>query len=372
MNRPFLDCTFLVLTVFMAGPAGAEHPGAVFLTVVPDARSAALGGTGVASDRLGGSSYHNPAGLGFASRLDVGWTHASWLPGLFSGMSCDFAAGAGRVRPDLVVGGSVTYLQLGLVPVYDERGDYVGSYRPFDLAGAVSASWRPLPGLAVGSNLKLVYSLRSPDWGFETTPEPGIEHGRQGLVPAADIGVQFRPASWAGLGLALSNIGPRISYAPGEPGSPLPVALRAGLEIRTPWAGPVEMTLRTEVLPDPSVWTDSFTRVRYRQDPDRYLWKSLGLEARVLKFATLRVGYFEDMDGRRGGVVPLDSAWLGHNISLYRYLKNPDYYGPIHHIGLCWGAGLEYKGIAIDVAADDLIYSFATTNLRCQFSYRLP
>jgi hypothetical protein len=94
----------------------------------------------------------------------------------------------------------------------------------------------------------------------------------------------------------------------------------------------------------------------------------LGLELRVAKTASLRLGYFEDIQDQTGGIL-VGEGYGRRRISLLRYLLER-HTRPLD-VGWCWGVGLEYRGVKLDVGVDESIYDFATRNVRFQLSARL-
>lgn len=354
-------------------PCPAEQPGAVFLMIFPDARTMGLGGCGTAGRDLGANCYYNTAGLGFGAKASATWGHANWLPGLYPEMSFEYAGAAYRVNSQLGAGLNVTYLQTGKTDVINEHGRYLGSYRTWDMAIQAGAAYRPLRWLSAGIGLKGIYSMLVPEWVWDSMPELGIEHGGSAFTVATDLGLQLRPLDWLGIGAALQNFGPDINYLTG-PTDPLPALLRFGWEVAPPIPGPVEVRLVSDV------WRDLVTDMHLGNltGKERLLAFSeelefgAGLELRFAKVASVRLGYFEDIQGQRGGVlvVPPVGNWP-RRIGWLRYLSERRDYGKPLSWGFCWGCGVEYEGFAFDVGVDENIYDFATRNVRFQLSWQM-
>jgi hypothetical protein len=367
----------LLLSAVLVGSALADVPGMVFLYIYPDARTVGLGGTGTALSDLGANVYYNPAVLGFASRAGASWTHANWLPGLYPGMSYDYAAASYRLRDRLGLGISWTYLQTGVTEVTGPMGEPLGEYRTFDMAAGVSAGYRPLENVSVGATGKLIYSMLVPDWVWPHFPEFGIASGGQAFVPALDAGVQYRPWSQLGLGLSIANLGPRINYRlepdwePGDTtGDALPAVFRFGVEFSPRLPGPVQFSLLADAQKDLVTPSNAHDFRTFANE----LWKGVGLELKIARLASVRVGYFEDVEGQRGGILVEQSTGVKH-VSLLDYLTHK-YVGHVLDapytmpIGLCWGVGLEFKGITADIGVDEFIYDFPGRNVRFQLGYR--
>lgn len=356
--------TLLLALVLLPGHVRAEGPGAVFLMIFPDARTAALGGCGTAMTDLDANTYYNPACIAFGPRAAATWTQIEWLPGLYPGMNYDHAGASYRPTERLGVAANLIYLQTGITDVVNDRGDYIGRYRTWDMSYGVSGAYRVLPYLSAGLTLKAIYSELVPDWVWKEFPELGIEGGGNAFSMALDCGVQYAPARSFSMGLAVSNFGPGIRYASSGETDPLPAILRGGFALGPRIPGPVEIKLVGDVWRDlvtPMPHIDSLVRlVEQMQD-------GVGLELRFAKLASARLGYFEDIQGQRGGIVVKDSFGEYRHISLFRQL-NGQHIGKAVAFGFCWGVGVEFDGLKFDVGVDEDIYDFPTRNVRFQLS----
>jgi hypothetical protein len=80
-------------------------------------------------------------------------------------------------------------------------------------------------------------------------------------------------------------------------------------------------------------------------------WKSMGIELSYLDLLTLRLGYFNDPTGERGGLE-----------------RDPD--RKIIRWPFTFGGGLKFRGFALDIAVDQFIYDFHTQNYKLSLSYK--
>ncbi len=96
----------------------------------------------------------------------------------------------------------------------------------------------------------------------------------------------------------------------------------------------------------------------------------IGLELRFVRLASVRLGYFEDIVGQRGGIVVKDAMGFTRHVSLLRQIVQPRP-GEAVGWGFCWGVGVEYSGLKFDVGVDENIYDFPTRNVRFQLSGRI-
>ncbi len=297
--------------------ARATMPGALFLTIVPDARTLALGHDGVALADLAASTYYNPASIALGPRAAAAWTHWS----LYYDISYDHVAMAYRQGEHLCLAAGAAYLQYGEFDAVDERGHLIGRYRNYDLAPGISAAYRFLPSLSAGMTFKGVYSRR-----WLVMPELGIDMRPQAFTVAIDAGVQYRPLKALTLGLAAANLGPKIRYDTTS-GYFLPRIARLGLALSPNLPGPVSAVLTGEVSRD------------LYPNTARFAWHAgSGLELGFWRLAFVRLGYFRNNRVDKG---------------------------------LTWGFGLMYRGIGLDVGVDEDIYDFPTRNVRFQLTARL-
>jgi hypothetical protein len=293
---------------------GAIGPGATFLTIIPDARTAALGACGVALDNLEANTYYNPTNVASGSPMAATWTHAKWFD---VRASIDHAGVAYRPNGRLGFAANVQYFQISFAST-DERGRVIGTTRLYDVAPSISAAYRLQPAISAGLTMKAIYQRIA--WS----------EGRvlDFLTSACDAGVQYRPLNALTLGLAVANLGPIVGDSTSA-GYCLPRLARLGFAIRPPIACPVSATVIGEV-----------SRNLYPAGSNPYpLHLGAGLEVGVSHLAFIRLGY------------------------RYDHSRN----------GLTWGVGLEQRGIQIDVGVDSDIYDAVLPyrSVRFQFSWHL-
>jgi len=368
---------------------GSQNPGACFLFIWPTARSTALAGciTGLADEQ--DAVYFNPGGLGFQEGTGGVISGGPWLPGLWPGMYYLYAsAGYGVSFSDplinnLNIGANWTYLTTGETDVINERGEFIGRYRTWDAALGIHSGINLSDYLGVGANLKFIYSYLVPDWVWKVMPELGIERGGTGGTFGADIGVLFKPFKLASIGLSMNNLGPNISYSSSGESDPLPRMLRLGVAFTPVDYSLSELPLLQDLLKvrlrglvefdKILVGAFSDTTKSFREQLGlefRDMWKSVGVEIKVLPI-NIRVAYFEDITGQRGGFV-YETDGLTYHYSLFDvFTRNK--LGILRSIGLCWGLGLGIGDyIRLDFGSDASIYDFATTNWKLGLTIKQP
>jgi len=293
---------------------GTTGPGATFLTIVPDARTAAMGAAGVAFDSLDANTFYNPASITSGSPMAVTWTHAKWFD---AGASIDNVGAAYRPKNRLCLAANVLYLHARFTTV-DEHGQVIVTNYSYDAAPSVSAAYRLQPAISAGLTVKAIYQRIA--WSGGRVLDF--------LTSACDAGVQYRPLDALTLGLAVANLGPIIGYRT-TAGYYLPRLARLGFAARPQIHGPVSATVIGEV-----------SRNLYPAGSNPYPWHlGAGLELGAAHLAFVRLGYRYE-----------------HGLR-----------------GLTWGVGLEHRGVRIDVGVDSDIYDpvLRYRSVRFQFSWRL-
>ncbi|MGQ9678429.1 MAG: PorV/PorQ family protein [bacterium] len=364
----------LILSVGPIGLYASQNPGAVFLLIWPAARPTALAGAFTTISDDASSVYYNPGGLAFLNGTYATLMHCNWLPGLWPGMYYEYLGVAHDLKERGTAGLNVIYLTTGETDVINERGEFLGRYTTFDVSPALAYGFPVLANLGVGLSAKLIYSFLVPEWVWKVMPELGIERGGTGISWAFDAGVLYKPFDFLSLGMALANLGPNISYTSSGESDPLPRMLRVGLAYY-----PLKSQMFTiSITPEISkiivgVFSDS-TKSFFEQLSSEWrdAWKSLGVEAgaylgNVAGF--LRMGYFEDITGQRGGIVFEREGQGTYHYPLWDVLTRRGL-GNFKSLGLTLGGGIRFQRFQFDLGVDQFIYDFPTSNYKFSFSYQ--
>jgi hypothetical protein len=221
----------LVLAFAFASQSFAvSEAGVLFLLISPGARAAGMGESFAAVAEDATASYWNPGGLAFQTDHEVTLMHCNWLPQLVSDMSYEFLAYRQYVAAlGGTVGGNITFLNLGEQVQTGEDGPTpIGTFRSWDGAVTLSYATKLKPNLGLGVNARYIRSNLAPIGAGE---EKGTGVGSSFAI---DIGVLYKPGFLKnlGLGLNLSNMGPKITYIDAAQADPLPTNLRLGLSYR--------------------------------------------------------------------------------------------------------------------------------------------
>lgn len=377
----------LALLVLSGLLMGAKRPGAVFLMIWPGSRPTALGGafTAIADDAS--AAYYNPAGLGFQRNINLSMMHVNWLPGLYQGMYYEYLAVSAPFEKVGTFAFNGVYLTTGETEVYDSEQQLIGTYTTFDFSLGLAYGREINEKLAAGGGLKLIYSFLVPEWVLGRLPDLGITQGGQGISWAVDAGVLYKPLDNLNLGLDLQNLGPPISFTSTSDPDPLPLMLRVGVSYKPLSIMSKDTTKETyEIvglrltgdvskvligmfsIDPPEVDSMSFGQELGYEISET--WRSLGMEVSVYReILTLRVGYFFDKTGARGGFFMEDESGLSaDHIGLFPLIFGSNE-GKLKKVGVTFGAGVKYAGFQLDVGVDENIYDFTTTNRKFSLTY---
>jgi hypothetical protein len=362
-----MKTTISLVVLFASATFARPQPGLPFLLIWPSARSTALAGamTGLADDP--DAAFFNPAGLAFQSGVGATADYGPWLPGVYPGMWQGYVAGrfALPVRLDrrIAIGIDATELNLSDLGVsYIDPGWPPPRVQIWRVCAGAAVALRPIRDLGVGLKLKYVRSsLACYSEGYGRWPDLGARDGGTGSTWACDVAALWRPSTCVSLGGSLDNLGPGISYPDVDEHDPSPMMLRLG----ACWTPLNIRFAQVNVLPEidkslVGVWSDSAGNNNLRHE-FHDAWKALAVEVTAFRLVAVRLGYFEDRTGHRGGLR------YGNEGMSYRYsvfdLMTGRHLGELESIGLCWGFGIGYKDyFRIDVSSDAAIYDFPTKN----------
>jgi hypothetical protein len=202
-----------------------------FLGITPDARSAALGDAGVSLSGDQNAIYWNPGRLVRSSKTMGGSISVSpWLRGLgVNDVYLGYLSGYYKPNAQSAIGLGFTYFNLGAIQMTDIAGQNMGTLNPNEFAICPTYSRILSKNLSLGIGLKYLHSnlLGSAQTGTGQTRPANSVAVDLGMFYTKDISLAGNPASFA-FGVALSNIGPKISYTDDNRRDFIPSTLRFG------------------------------------------------------------------------------------------------------------------------------------------------
>ena len=188
-----------------------------FLLIIPDARSGGLGDIGVATTGDAFSLFHNPAKIAFNSRqVEFGITYSPWLRNLTDDIFTGSASYINRFSDNAAWGADFKYFSLGQIDLTDDRGNSTGIINPNEFVFTGSYALKLSETFSMGVSLKYLRSNLA-FTGTSSTLQPINSF-------AVDVSGYYQSeeenyGNFNGryrLGFNLANIGPKVSYVPGE------------------------------------------------------------------------------------------------------------------------------------------------------------
>ena len=226
-------CLVLALIMVTVNVYSQGESAVPFLLIGPNSRNAGMAETGVGLINDASAMFWNPAGLAFQKGIEVSLTHSPWLPGLGLGdLFYDYLSGKYYIKKlNGTVGVSITYLNIGTIIRTDEFGNEIGDYKAFDGALALGYGTKVTKDLGIGIVTRFIYSKLAQG-------NVGNEQGSGTAYDLSfDISALWRPSKTKlkfidnrlGLGINLSNLGPKVTYVDAAQADPLPSNLRFGI-----------------------------------------------------------------------------------------------------------------------------------------------
>ncbi len=294
-----------LLSVSIVSPVLAQGEAtALFLLINPGARQGGMGEAGVATANDANAIYWNPAGLAFqhdATEVstvgEVTFMHVNWLPKFnLSDLYYDYAAARYYLEGIGAVGLGIQFMNYGENNQTDTQGNEIGTFSSNEVAVTGSYATRVQDNLALGVNLKFIYSRLSP---VNVSQELGKGVGAGFAV---DLGVLYHPGflKKLSLGANLSNLGPKLTYVDKAQADPIPTNLRLGLAYRLLDSEFNKLTFvydvnRLLVPRDEEKRKDSFLAYLFNNWGDDFTKRfthSVGIEYWYSNLIALRSGYF--------------------------------------------------------------------------------
>lgn len=203
-----------------------------FLSISPDSRAGALGDAGVATTPDANSIHWNPAKLAFVENdFAASLSYVPWLKKLVPDINLSYLSGYMRIDKMSTFGASLRYFSLGDITFTNDIGEYLGDFRPNELAVDGAYARKLSDNFSLGLALRFIYSNLAGN-----TPVSGGRETKPGTAFAGDISAYYqfeeqeinnRPLDIS-LGINISNIGSKITYTDETDKDFIPINLRLG------------------------------------------------------------------------------------------------------------------------------------------------
>ncbi|WP_160718064.1 type IX secretion system outer membrane channel protein PorV [Chitinophaga solisilvae] len=287
-----------------------------FLRISPDARSGAMGETGLALSADANAAFWNLSRLAFTeNRAGVSVTYTPWLRDLIGDMYLASLSGYKKLDEQQVISASMRYFSMGNVTFRNEAGQEQGSSRPHEMAIDAGYVRKLSDHWALGIAMRYIYSnLGSGQHGAD----PGRTF-KAGHAFAADLSATYHNSMTYdngqsgnfSFGAALTNMGTRISYGSDAQKYFIPANLGIGAAYTHQLDEANKLTFALDLnkllVPTPAISADSLGTVSTKGSMDA-LFSSFGDAPggfkEELQEVMLSVGaeyWYNDLFAVRGG-----------------------------------------------------------------------
>ncbi len=187
-----------------------------FLRIVSDARSGAMGNVGIGLSADPNAMHFNASKLAFAEeKMGISATYTPWLRALgLNDVYLAYLTGFYKIDDLQSLGVGLRYFSLGTIQFTDENGQALVPGRPNEFEIAIAYSRKLSDNFSAALTGKFIFSNLAAG-----QIAPGGEEIEVGLAGAADLSFTWlipiemqRSSSNFRLGLALTNIGSKITY----------------------------------------------------------------------------------------------------------------------------------------------------------------
>lgn len=202
-----------------------------FLNFAPDSRHSAMGDVGVATSPDANSAHWNSGKLAFVED-DLGFSlsYSPWLGKLVNDMSLSYLTGFKKIDEVSAFGFDLRYFNMGDIQLTDELGNPLGEFNPRDIAIGGTYSRKLSQNFGLGISARFIHSNLSGNISSVAGSE-----SKAGISVGADVGLYYEKPIFAGArdgvwswGLAITNIGPKITYNSAEDLDYIPTNFRLG------------------------------------------------------------------------------------------------------------------------------------------------
>ncbi len=202
-----------------------------FLLIGPDSRSGAMGEAGVAITPDANAQHWNASKLAFAEEeMEFSLSYSPWLRQLVDDMNLAYLAGYKKISKTSAIGGSLRYFTLGDIIFTDQNGTEIRPFRPAEFALDVSYSLQLSSKFSGGITARWINSNLTGGvnvGGADSKAANAFAVDLSGFYKDDDISLGDKDAALA-FGIAISNIGNKISYTNTAQRDFLPMNLRLG------------------------------------------------------------------------------------------------------------------------------------------------
>lgn len=202
-----------------------------FLLITPDSRAGGMGETGVSTTPDVNSIHWNAAKLAFApKRIGLGISYTPWLRALVPDINLAYISFYMQPDKNSAFGASLRYFSMGNITFTDVVGNTIGQYRPNEFAIDFCYSRKlsdhfsaAMTARVVRSNLTNGITVQ----GNATRPGTAVAVDLSAFYHNDDVKWDGKPTTIMA-GIAITNMGNKISYSSSTNKDFIPINLRLG------------------------------------------------------------------------------------------------------------------------------------------------
>ncbi len=205
-----------------------------FLMITPDSRAGGMGETGVATTPDVNSMHWNAAKYAFAEKKSaVGISYTPWLRALVPDINLAYISFYSQIGKDKnsAFGGSMRYFSMGNITFTDVVGNTIGQFKPNEFAfdGCYARK--------LGDNFSTSMSVRFIRSNLTNGIQVANQETKTGTAVAVDLGAYYHNDEVKFIkgkettfmaGMAITNIGSKISYSSSVNRDFIPINMRLG------------------------------------------------------------------------------------------------------------------------------------------------
>lgn len=204
-----------------------------YIGITPDARSAAMGETGISASGDAFSIYHYGAAVALQpGMVAAGYSYTPWSRSFVEGYNLHTAAAYFRFAGRHAITAGFRYFSSPWLHGTDNNGNPTAKYKPMDMAVDIGYAYAITNELGVAAAGRYVIS------------DPNSPGTSQGNAFAVDVSAYYRKNNLSA-GIALSNLGTKMNY--GGDNFNMPANVKLGGAYRLPLAAKHALTGALEV-----------------------------------------------------------------------------------------------------------------------------
>lgn len=236
-----------------------------FLLISPEARAGGMGDAGVASSADPNSIHWNPAKLAMSEKnIGLAISYTPWLRALVPDINLAYVTGYKKLKNNQALAGAIRYFSLGNIDFTGYEGEPLGSFNPSEYSIDVAYARKLGENFSGGIALRYIHSNLT---GGQAVGGTG-QGTKAGNSVAADISAYYKSEiSLSGkdadlsFGMAITNIGSKITYSETGTKDFIPINLRLGTALKLKLNEYNDLAFVVDfnklLVPTPPVYSDS-------------------------------------------------------------------------------------------------------------------